>query len=133
MMTNTSMTIYNRYVDPITRLDKWQKHNLNFVYWDASHGVSISKGMSQDSKLDVYIPRNMNYMTYYTDPMNFKLNPVGNWTIQNGDIIVKGTITDEITKASDLERKYNNVYTVQNITENFYGSPNMQHIYIRGA
>jgi hypothetical protein len=133
MMTNTSMTIYNRYVDPITRLDKWQRHNLNFVYWDASSGVSISKGMSQNSNVDVYIPTNMNYMTYYTYPINFKLNPVGYWTIQNGDIIVKGNITDEITKASDLERKYNNVYTVQNVTENFYGSPNMQHVYIRGA
>ena len=132
MRTNSSMTIYNKYVDPITRLEKWQRHVINEVFWESSKGSSFAKGINQNDNVTVYIPLNMNYMTYYVNPISFRDNPTGNWTIQTGDIIVKGTVTDSITKQSELEKKYAEVYNVTKLTPNLFGSSNMHHFQVGG-
>jgi hypothetical protein len=127
------MTIYNKYIDPITRLDKWQRHVIKEVFWQSTSGATFARGLNQNDKVTVYIPFNTNYMTYYVDPITFRENPLGYWTIQNGDIIVKGTVTDVITKQSELENKYTNAYNVTYLMSNLSGSANTQHLEIGGV
>lgn len=133
MKTNSFMTIFNRYLDVNTRLDKWQSHLVANVFWDANKSVSVSSGLEKNEKVSVYLPINTNDMSNYVDPISFKSNHVNKWTIQNGDIIVGHIVTDSIDKPSDLEKKYKDVYTVSSVTENFYGSQNMQHTQIGGV
>jgi len=133
LKTNSSMTIYNKYFDPITREDKWQRHVIQEVFWDATSSVNLYKGLNRADKGVIYVPFNSNYMTYFTDPISFQANHTCYWTIQNGDIIVKGTVTDEITKQSELERKYSNVLNVSGFAIRDFGSPNMRHIEVNGS
>lgn len=133
MKTNTSMTIYNKYFNPITRGDSWKRHVISEVFWDSNRSVTTGRDMARIDRVNVFIPFNANYMTYFTDPITFKSNPDNYWTIQNGDIIVKGTVTDEITKQSELESKYNDVLTVSTFTIKDFGSSNMRHIEVVGS
>lgn len=133
MKTNSSMTIYNKYFNPITRADSWQRHVIYEVFWDSTSGITQYKGLIPNDKVTIYIPFNSNYMNFFIDPKTFQINHTGYWTIQNGDIIVKGIINDEITKQSELESEYPNVFNVSSITINNYGSPNMRHIEVIGT
>lgn len=133
MKTNTSITIYNKYFNSITRSDSWKRHVIHNVFWDSSQNVNVYKGLTKTDKGVIYIPFNSNYMTYFVDPKTFQNDPNTYWTIQNGDIIVKGVIYDEVSKQSDLERKYNNVLIISSFTINDFGSQNMQHIKVLGV
>jgi hypothetical protein len=128
------MTIYNKTFDPITRADKWQRHVVHEVFWQSTNSSApLYKGLTRQDTGSIYLPFNANFMTYFVDPITFQTNPVGYWTIQNGDIIVKGTIPDEITKQSDLERKHSDVLNISGFNINNFGSSNMQHIQIVGV
>jgi len=132
LKTNSSATIYNRYLDPITLTDKWQKHLVHQVYWEGGRSVKLLNGLVNNNACRVYIPCNANYLTDYLPPLDFKDNRSGHWTIQVGDIIVKGTVTDEIDRISDLEKLYSDVYTINYFKDNRYGSSNMWHFEVGG-
>jgi phage terminase large subunit-like protein len=126
------MTIYNKYFDTNTRADGWQRHVISDVFWDSNRGTSYFKGLTRTDRGAIYIPFYLNDMRNFVDTLEFQASRTGKWTIQNGDIIVKGTVTDEITKQSELEKKYSDVLTISNYTINDFGSSNMQHILIVG-
>ncbi len=132
MKTNTSMTIYNKYFNSTIRGDSWQRHVISDVFWDSKRGASYFKGLTRSDIGAIYIPFWLNDMRDFVDPIEFATSRTGKWTIQNGDIIVKGIVTDEITKQSELETKYSDVLTISNYTINDFGSSNMQHILIAG-
>ena len=54
----------------------------------------------------------------------------GNWTLQEGDVIVRGEVTDNITteyKLSDLRAEYDDVVVISSVDAMDQGSPNVQH------
>ena len=128
MMTNTKMTIFNKYVDPFTHKQQIKKHIIENVFWDNSLGVNINMGYENADKVNVYIPYDKNDLTDYKEPK--KYNGTG-WTLQNGDFIVKGEIIeDNIEGIKDLSQY--DVYTITIDDDKDFGSPNMQHFEIRG-
>lgn len=132
MTTNTPITIYNKYFDLITQSDRWQRHVIYETFWESHRSVNFNKGMSNNSKCKIYIPSDANYFTDYIDPIAFRSNHINHWTIQNGDLVVRGIITDEIVRQSDLERKYDDVCVVSYVAKNDYGSSNMHHFEVLG-
>lgn len=126
------MTIYNKYLDPITLTDKWQKHIIHEVYFDGGRSVKLLNGLVNNNTCRVYIPANANYLTDYLSPLDFQDTPSCHWTIQVGDIIVKGTVSDNIDRMSDLSKKYSDVYTISYFKDNRVGSANMWHFEIGG-
>lgn len=127
------MTIYNKYFSVDRGEYIWERYGIAEVFWDSTRNVLFDKGFTSSDSCTVHVPFYSNYMNSFVDSITFQSNPNGNWTIQIGDIIVKGLITDEITKQSDLESKYENVFNVTSYTINDFGSSNMRHFKIVGV
>lgn len=113
MITNASLTIYHKEYDEETRLDKWKRYNYDKVWFFGGKGASINKGYDNANNVDVRIPYDNNL-------------DVNNIAI--GDILVKGTITNEISTQQDLLNY--EIYNITSITDNKFG--NNPHIHIGG-
>jgi hypothetical protein len=113
MITNASLTIYHKEYDEETRLDKWKRYNYDKVWFFGGKGASINKGYDNANNVDVRIP--------YDNNLNIN-------NIAIGDILVKGTITNEISTQQDLLNY--EIYNITSITDNKFG--NNPHIHIGG-
>ena len=112
MTTNSSITLYHKRFNPNTRLDEWDRYSIEKVMWKGGKGASINKGYEKANDINIFIPYNENK----------ELNKV---PFSIGDIVVKGSIKDEIKKQSDLRVENYNITTLIN---NDYGSVDIQHI-----
>ena len=113
MITNASLTIYHKEYDEETRLDKWKRYNYDKVWFFGGKGASINKGYDNANNVDVRIPYDNNLS-------------VNNIAI--GDILIKGTITNEISTQQDLSNY--EIYNITSINDNKFG--NNPHIHIGG-
>jgi len=128
MMTNTKMTIYNKYIDTLTHKQLFKKNIIDNVFWDDSLGVNLNMGYENADKVNIYIPYDKNDLSSYKDPN--KYNGDG-WTLQNGDFIVKGEMDiDEINGIKDLSQY--EAFTITLVDNKDFGSDNMKHFEIRG-
>lgn len=112
MITNTKATIYHRGSSNHT--PTYTRYVVSRVMWQGGHGSAISKGITESNDVTCYIP-------YDND--NLK-----NVSIAIGDYILKGEIAGNITDKVDLIN--NDVYTIQTIIDEDYGSDSMKHLKI---
>lgn len=130
MRTNADITIYNRYFDPETRLDKYQRTILYGVFWDAMKAVKrIQGGLESDDKVYIVIPFSADTNRQYISPKEFeRLEDKSDYfTLQEGDRVVKGAIEFEITgKLSDLDKEYE-AFTITSVDTKDFGSQHMRH------
>jgi hypothetical protein len=117
MVTNSSMTHYHKSFNSTTRLDEWIRYNYTSVMFQGGEGSSLNKGIIEANDVKVRIPYNLNSNI---DIDNFSI----------GDIIVKGTLSTNITKQSDLSE--HEVYNITSLINNNYGGTDIQHIHIEG-
>lgn len=127
MMTNTKMSIFNRYVNPTTKNVTFIKHEIENVFWDSYVKVDQDKGHNKSNNVQVFIPKNKNDLSNLVKPSEY--DGEKNWTINTGDFIVKGVVeATTVSKISELE----NAYTITFVDDKDYGSTNMHHIEIKG-
>ena len=122
-----AMTIYNN-VDKEN--GKWVFTQLDGVMWDNSKARNVNtSGIANADALNLIIPFDVTVIEgkEYKEPKEWKSKPENSWTIQTGDIIVKGFVDDVILKQSDLEKKYDEVYVLNTIDAKIFGSKNMWH------
>jgi hypothetical protein len=134
------MTIYNKYVDPSTRSEKWQRTQILAVAWENRKAANVRAmgGALAADQASVYIPfeRGANY----EQPRAWLalVDKSDKWTLKEGDIIVKGLVADEIHDAvvdppsaaftvTMLKAKYDDVLTISSVDTRDMGSLNMQH------
>lgn len=96
MITPHDMTIYNKYIS--AGEERYQRTQIPGVKWESTKAVSgTGAGKLASNVATVYIPleRDANYL----NPKAWQAltTKTGKWTLQDGDVIVKGLITDEIT------------------------------------
>lgn len=115
MITNSSLTVYHKGFDSNTRLEKWIRFNYEKVWFFGGKGAGINKGYEDANDVEVRIPYNEN------SNLNF-----GNFSI--GDIIVQGTLTEDIETQQDLSRY--DIYNIKSMNNNNFG--NNQHIHLGG-
>jgi hypothetical protein len=141
MRTNCDITIYNKYTDPSTRADLFQRTVILKVAWENRKGRNViaSGGNIAVDQARIFIPLSRGG-TNYIDPAGWQAlaTKTNRWTLQNGDIIVKGNVADTIHPAvasppvtaftvSDLKAKYSDVLVISSVDTMDYGSLNMQH------
>lgn len=130
MRTNADITIYNRYFDKETRLDKYQRTVLYGVFWDERKAVNrLQSGLEDADKVTIIIPFTVTTDKKYVAPKAFDKLPdkTGYFTLQEGDRVVRGDINFEITgKVSDLDKEYE-AYTITSVDTKDFGSPHMRH------
>ena len=130
MMTNTSMTVFNKYTEPFTKDVSYKKHLIKQVFWDDSLGINLNTGYENADKVNVYIPfdKNEDDLKEYIEPKHY--NGIG-WTLQNGDFIIRGLVTEnEVSGIKDLSAY--EVFTITMVDDKDFGSENMHHFEIKG-
>lgn len=130
MMTNTKMSVFNRYKEPFTNNVSYKKHVIEHVFWDDSLGINLNTGYENADKVNIYIPfdKNKSDLENYKEPKQYNGN---GWTLQNGDFIIKGEVAEsEVDGIKDL--KAYEVFEITVIDKKDFGSYNMQHFEIRG-
>lgn len=110
---DTTITLYNQFKDPQTRVVTWYKHVLDNCFWKYI-GEKISVGDVELETNDIIcrIPKNDAYLEKY-EWEQLPNDRMGDYfTLGQGDIIVKGSVTDTIdeytsgSRSSDLISKY---------------------------
>lgn len=125
MQTNTDCTIYNKYL--VGRVDTFQRVQIEDVQWEQRHA---REGNQDNDFTSVYIPFARG--TDYLAPRVWQVLPTktGSWTLQIGDVIVKGLVSDNLTSTftlSDLKRTYDDVLVIASVDTRDYGSESLQH------
>lgn len=114
MITNSSLTVYHKYLDKETRLEKWERLNFDKVWFFGGKGASTNKGYENANDVEIRIPYSFNNII------------ISKFTI--GDILVKGTLKTEIKTQKDLIG--HEVYNITSITDNKFG--NTPHLHLGG-
>lgn len=128
MMTNTNMSIFNKYTNPETKEVIFKKHIIDKVFWDSIVENTINEGYDKNDKVDIYIPKDVNNFQEY---VNYKKYNGSGWTIAKGDFIVRGeTQESQVNGIKDLASYETFIITF--VDDKDYGSSNMHHINIRG-
>ena len=131
MITNADLTIYNKYYNPTTKVEVYQRTQIVGVVWENRKAANVIKsGLISADQAAIYIPmaRGANYL----QPIAWQalVSKVGKWTLQIGDFVVKGIVTDTVDGSftiSDLKAKYNNVLSIKSVDTMDRGNARMKH------
>lgn len=131
MTTNTCMSVFNKYTDSEKNVI-FKKYEIENVFWDDSKGVNLNLGYENADDVNIFIPKDKNDMSDYIEP-KFYIGLNNTWTLNNGDLIVKGqTFENQVSSIKELKEKYNDVFTITLVDDKDFGSKNMHHFEIRG-
>lgn len=130
MMTNSGITIYNKYLDPVTRADAYNRVFIPAVFFTGLEAsMRAQAGANKDDKVFISIPFVELNVAAYLDPLTYKKtqNRTGYFTLAPGDRLVKGDTGFDITgPASELDKKFE-TYTITSVSTRDYGSPHLRH------
>lgn len=128
MMTNTEMSVFNKYTDSFTKEVVYKKHVINKVFWDDSKGVNLNRGYDNADVVNVFVPKEQNDMSEYVKPKHY--NGIG-WTLKEGDFIIKGLVTEnEVSGIKDLSNY--EAFVITMVDDKDFGTEDMHHFEIRG-
>lgn len=121
---DSTVTIYNKYIDPQTQVITWFKSVVSDCFWHLQGSTVAVGDVTIDSKSIICrIPKCDNYMDKQ-DWLNLPNDEMSEYfTLGQGDIIVKGEcaeVIDEYTKghrSTDLLSKYRQYQAVMEITD----------------
>lgn len=118
--TNANITVYNKYKDAALHTEKYQRAQLSGVYWEDRQKIRQTKGGMIDANTATIIIPFVAAGTAYLAPVTWQalVTKTGKMTLQEGDIIVRGLVTDEIGSSftpSMLKAKYDEVLTITSV------------------
>ncbi|MBE6089838.1 MAG: hypothetical protein E7206_17750 [Clostridium beijerinckii] len=117
LFPNSDITIYNKYFDKSSGLDKYQRTVIEGVNWSSKTKLVIGKTVGDKGATVTDITLIIiDKLDNYIQPKQFKNLPdadrINYFTFGLGDKIVKGNINFEVTKIADLDKNYDDVVTV---------------------
>lgn len=134
MRTNADLTVYNKYIDTTTTppSEVYAGYQIHGVAWENRKASNLlaTGGNVQADQAAIYIP--IERGTNYLQPREWQALTVkgGSWTLQIGDVIVRGLVDDVISDTfsmSDLKRKYDDVLKITSIDRMDNGSFSLRH------
>lgn len=135
MMINSDITLYYSFYNRETKVNEYKKVYLQGVNLQINQVVSVGdKGLNSADKVTVFIPFDVDSEgKEYIKPIAYKGldNSLKDryFTFKAGDKIVEGFCDLEPTSINikDLEKLYDDVYSIISVATNDYGSPSMHH------
>lgn len=106
VLTNATITVYNRGYDSLTRFDTWHRTVIENVHVYVNHKASAGdSGLNSAEVYKIRIPTDVENADQYLPPEEYaKLkDPEEHWTIQTDDQIVLGEYDQEIERPADLK------------------------------
>jgi len=125
VIPNSDITIYNKYI--LNRAEKYQRFELYGVVWQATDAISRAKEQVAANSALIMIPFALGIE--YQKPKAWQANRTG-WTLQEGDIVVRGIATEEIDTEytiSNLRSDYDDVVMITSVAAMDEGSLNVRH------
>lgn len=110
---DTTITVYNKFTDPITSLITWHRTVINGCFIKAANNkVTVGQTVLETNNIIIRIPEQPNYKEYgeWVQLPNDQMS--GYFTLHQGAIIVKGEVSDTINeyttsiRSSDILNKY---------------------------
>lgn len=131
MNTNADITLYNKTTGPDG--PSWKRTQIEGVFWEDEKKVSVGDtGLVSADLSVIFIP--FESTEGYLKPNAFRQieNKGRHFTLDNGDILVRGLIDFELTgeRGQDektLRKQYDDVMTIVSVNTNDFGSLHMQH------
>lgn len=139
---NTTVTIYNRYEDTQTNLVRWFRTTVEGAFWKyAGNKVFVGNTVLETKDIICRLRKDDRFLERQ-DWLAIPNDLMSNYfTLSQGDIIVKGTVTDEINeyasgmRSSDLKKKYKSLQgciEIQEWANNTGGGRGNEHYYVKG-
>lgn len=139
---DTTITIFNKYTDPQTRVVTWYKQVIPGAFWKyAGNKISINEITLDSNTIVCRIRKDDRFLEKY-QWINLPNDSMKDYfTLGTGDIIVKGEVEDEIDeytsgkRSTDLVKKYKNLQgcmEIQKVAIDTGEGRCMEHYYVVG-
>ena len=129
-----AITVFNARVDPQTRCEAYAPTVLRGCRWFARRGAKAAEGgLKGDELLVVRVPIDVDAGgRRYTEPRDYHAaaSVDGLWTLQPGDVVVKGVVAGTDTPAQ-LRVRFADAFTVLRVTDS-RSAPRGKHWKIEG-
>jgi hypothetical protein len=129
MVTNTAMTLLNKYIDAVTRREVYKVTVLKEVFWQSSKAANVraTGGMTEADQATVFISRLR--VANYLDPIAWNNLVVKGiwWTFQSGDFVIKGSVDIASYSISELKAMYSDMLAINSVDYFDAGRVNMHH------
>jgi hypothetical protein len=129
MIPNGHITVYNKYIDPTTRTEKYKRSEIYNVVWQGSKAVTSARNQTAANSALILIPFASG--TGYALPKIWQADSLHTgWTLQEGDIIARGMVNQNITTeygVTQLKANYEDVVMVASVDAMDQGSANVRH------
>lgn len=134
MLTNATITIFNRFPNREKRKFIYIPHIIPHVWFHTNQKSSVSeRGLSSTDEYKIRIP--YEECEAWIPESHFKEleAPGGRWTVQNGDFFLVGSWNKgEVKGIEDIKKEFSGtVGKILSHSENFFGSS--KHIRIGGG
>lgn len=140
---NTTVTIFNRYENPITHVISWYKTVVDGCFWKyVGNKVTIGNSVIETDNTICRIPENANFLEKYQWIALTNEERLTKFTVGQGDLIIKGSVADVIdeytagSRSTDIVAKYRELQgciEVQRVAINTTGGRNNPHYYVSGV
>lgn len=139
-----TVTIYNKTEDKQTHVVTWHRHVVGGVFWKyAGNKVNVNEVTLETNDVTVRLRKDdMNFREAYIWQALANDEKPNFYTLQNGDIIIKGEVEDEIDeytqghRSTDLIEKYKDLQgciEIERVAINVGPGLGQEHYYVRGV
>lgn len=138
---NTTITLYNHYVDKTTQLTTWYRTVIENCFFQNQYEVTVGgETIGRTNSTIIRIPQNYIYKDYAEWSTGGKDNMPKFFTLRQGDIIIRGEVDDIIDEtkkgmfSTDIVAKYKDlglctqIEAYQNNTGGGRGTPHYKVI-----
>ena len=139
---DTAVTVYNKYEDPQTQVISWYRHTIDGCFWKSTGDkVNIGDVVLDTNSIICRIPKQDTFIENYVWQAKPNDEMSAWFTLNVGDIVVKGVVDDEINEyqqghhSSDFIAKYKKLQgclEIQEFAINIGRGRNNPHYYVRG-
>ena len=139
---NQTITIYNKYTDPVSKLITWHRQVVEGAFWkNVGNKVTIDTTVIETDVIICRIRKDDLFLPKYkwVELPNDKMDEF--FTLGKGDIIICAEVNDEVNeyesgyKSSDLVKKYKDLQgcmTIDKVTINIEGGRGNEHYLVQG-
>lgn len=138
-----TVTIYNKYLNPETRVVTWQKSVVKNCFWKyTGNKITVNESTIETDNTICRIPKNDKYLDRHEWEILPEESRKEHFCLGTGDIIVKGEVEDIIddyvagSRSSDLLTKYRKLQgcmLIERCSVNTGLGRGNEHYYVKGV
>lgn len=138
-----TITIYNKYLNPETRVVTWQKSVVKNCFWKyTGNKITVNESTIETDNTICRIPKNDKYLDRHEWEILPEESRKEHFCLGTGDIIVKGEVEDIIddyvagSRSSDLLTKYRKLQgcmLIERCSVNTGLGRGNEHYYVKGV